>query len=175
MAFGTQQTRIFGTCFLIVTTVALSLVAKTPAVPSQTQGAEESIAEAEKTSGSAYVALVNAERSGGDISRLAIKFNTALEKLAHAKILLRAGRVDSALVEAEDVRSSFVVLIQDADRLADVASRRTQHDRFSVYFMISIAVAATTGGFYVSLKLWRRFDLERTLKMEIVEKENHEG
>jgi hypothetical protein len=155
--------------------MTLLLVLETPTVSSQTQNVDETLAQAEAASGKAYLTLVKTERSGGDISGLAVKFNTDLEELAHARTLLREGQVGPALVEAERARSSFLELTQEGGRVADTASEQSQQHRFTMYIVIIVLVAATTVAFYVSLRGWRKFDRERTLEMHIVEKEKTEA
>ena len=83
----TRKTSAFAICLLIAAKMTLLLVLETPMVSSQTQNVDETLAQAEAASGKAYLTLVKTERSGGDISGLAVKFNTDLEELAHARTL----------------------------------------------------------------------------------------
>lgn len=128
--------------------------------------AELKIGEAEVIVSSAYVAVLEAEKSGADVSGLLINLTYAGDFLAEAYTLYRKGDLDGALDHADLSVRSVDGLVGEAGQLKALAMDENKERVFQTVSGSGVAVVVIVLGSVVVWLVLRRRYFENVVKMK---------
>jgi len=134
--------------------------------PNEIQNAEQQFREA-------FAAVREAEAAGAEenqIAALVERLNLALNLMEQAKQGYAQGNstnTDEAVAQATYLCNQ---LKGEANQLRDAALTSSHHNKILLFSMVPVAALIVTLCVHYGLKMWRRSDVERVMKMEIREK-----
>ena len=128
--------------------------------------AELRIGEAEMAVSSAYVAVLEAERSGANVSVLLIKLDSAGRFLAEAHMCYRNGDFDGAVYYADLSVQSVGGLVEEAEQLKALAIDEFKERSFQTVAASSLAVVVIVLGSVYGWWFFKRRYFEKVLKMK---------
>jgi len=139
--------------------------------------AEKALDDAENALASAYLAAVEAENAGANVSRLNLKLRIAGECLANANNAFRLGNYEVAYAYASNCTKIVEDLVYEAETLKEEAMKSREERLFVSAACSSVGLSFL---FVFSLFGWRHlkaFYVKRVLKMkpEVVEENEHRG
>jgi len=129
------------------------------------------IQEAEAALGSAFVAVLEAEKKGADVSDLLARLNSGGGFLAEARTCYRNGDFDGAVSNALLSVQSVEGLVEDAEELKALAIAEYGERSFLTMTGSGVAVVVIVLGSVVVWLLFKRRYLAKVLEMkpEVVE------
>ena len=127
--------------------------------------AESEIQEAETALSSVYVAVLEAERSGADVSGLLVGLNSGGNFLAEAQVLFRNGDFDGAVYYADLSVESVEGLMDEAGQLKTLALAEHEEKSFATVAGSGVAVAVIVLASVVGWRLLKRRYLAKVLEM----------
>jgi len=128
--------------------------------------AELKIGEAETAVSSAYVAVLEAEKSGADVSGLLINLTYGGNFLAEAQMCYRNGDFGNAVYNADLSVRSVEGLVGEAGQLKALAMDEYKERVFQTLASSGVAVVVTVLGSVVGWLLFKRRYFEKVLKMK---------
>ena len=128
--------------------------------------AELRIGEAEMAVSSAYVAVLEAERSGANVSVLLIKLNSGGEFLAEARMSYRNGDFGSVVYYADLSVQSVGGLVEEAEGLRALSIDEFKERSFQTVTASSLAVVLIVLGCFVGWRFFKRRYFEKVLRMK---------
>ena len=128
--------------------------------------AESKIKEAETAVSSAYVAALEAEKSGADVSGLLTNLTYGGNFLAEAQMCYRNGDFGNAVYNADLSVRSVEGLVGEAGQLKALAMDEYKERSFQTVATSSVAVVVTVLGIVVGWLLLKRRYFEKVLKMK---------
>lgn len=128
--------------------------------------AEEALIDAENILSSVYVAVLEVEKSGGNVSGLLMKLDSGGHFLAEAQMCYRNGDFDDAVYYADLSVQSVEGLLEEAEQLKALAMDEYKERSFQTVATSSVAVVATVLGTVVGWLLLKRRYFEKVLKMK---------
>jgi hypothetical protein len=136
--------------------------------------AESMVASASDGVEEAYVAVVEAERAGGDVAELVSRLNDAISLLEVAERSLGSGEYDDAFEIAEEVLSQTGTISEEAQSLREMAELRAEtefRNRLVLSLIVSFFVIlfGYAGWFYFKRYYMRKI---AETKPEVVEPDN---
>jgi len=139
--------------------------------------AEKALNDAESAVASAYLAVVEAENVGANVSKLNLKLRVAGECLANASNAFRLGNYEEAYAYAVNCTKIVEGLVYEAEALKEETQKSLEERLFVSAACSSVGLSFL---FVFSLFGWRRlkaFYVRRVLKMrpEVVEENEHRG
>ena len=161
----------FGHGFRILTVVlvvlAFSKLALTDvfAVVDESE-AETKIQEAEAALSSAYVAVLEAEKNGADVSGLLAKLGSGGDFLAEARMRYRNDDFDGAVYYAGLSVESVEGLIGEAEQLKVLAIAEYKERFFTTVMVSGVAVIVTALGSIAAWLLYKRHYFQKVLEMK---------
>lgn len=138
-------------------------------------GAQKALSDAENVVASAYLAVVEAEKAGANVSELISKLEVAADWLAEANNAFRLGDYD----EAYDFAVNCVKALEGVAYEAEVLMEEAQRSRSERLFLSAAYSGVGLSLLFVfSLFGWRylkRFYVKRVLKMkpEVIGENEH--
>jgi len=118
----------------------------------------------------ALKAVREAEAAGADEERVAVlveRLNLVLRKIDEAERLLHQGNVTDADALADQTIEISRGIVSEAIELRDEASVRTFYDKILTFAMAPVASLLVTIGVHYGWKWWRRYEVDRMMRMEI--------
>ena len=118
----------------------------------------------------ALKAVREAEAAGADEERVAVlveRLNLVLRKIDEAERLLHQGKTGEADAMAERAIDTSKRIVSEAVQLRDEASLRTFYDKIFTFAMAPVASLLVTIGVHYGWKWWRRYEVDRVMRMEI--------
>jgi len=139
--------------------------------------ADKALNDAESAVVSAYLAVVEAENAGANVSLVKAKLRIASECLANASNAFRLGNYEAAYDYAVNCAEMVEGLVYEAETLKEEALKSREERLFVSAACSSVGLSFL---FVFSLFGWRRlraFYVRRVLKMkpEVVEENEHRG
>jgi len=128
--------------------------------------AEAKIKEAEEAFNRAYVAVVEAERAGANISILVGKMNMAGEFLAEAKNAFRVGNFSGAFGEAENCLAMLDGIAEDALKLKGLAMAESQKAFWQSLAFSCLGSFAFLAGLFYFWSMFKSAYTKKLLKMK---------
>ena len=129
--------------------------------------AEEALIDAENILSSAYVAVLEVEKSGGNVSGLLMKLDSGGNFLAEAQTCYRNGDFDGAVYYADLSRARNVTgLIEEAGQLKVLAVSGYNERLFQTMAASGVAVVVIVLGSVVGWLIFKRRYFEKVLKMK---------
>lgn len=140
--------------------------------PDATQGdASIAITTAEASGERAFGQIRDAEREGGNVTALSVRFNGALELLDEARAFMDEGLYGQAIASANGANELFSAIDREGLSLELQAAAEASNRRIEVLLTAPIiAILITLISYYV-IRLWRKRQIGRILEMEIREAE----
>lgn len=158
----------FSDAFLLLLALSCLLL---PMVSSEARavGPREAILRAQSSVGEAYASVVEAEKAGGDVSRLVADLNGALGVLDLARRSYDVGDHDSAIRYAAEAEAKAAAIIDEARVVRDEASRRASN--LNVLIAVSLVLCLVVLGVlsHFGLRWIRNRQIRETLKMRVEE------
>jgi hypothetical protein len=146
--------------------VLSSILTLSACAPSSQEVAVSSVSEAEQSIAQAYVAVLDAERVGGNVSGLLVRLNDAAGLLSNASTALDAGNFDEASRLAVLSRQVGGGVWDDAERLR-VETVDAGVDRFWLLCGVSVvSVVVVVFVSFVGYQYFKRWYFRRLLKMK---------
>lgn len=133
--------------------------------------AEAAIATAQAYSEEAFLEIREADRVGGNVTALAVRFDEALELVDRARMFIEEGLADEAVISAESAQSIFKGLGSEAEFLGIQAATEASARRTAVLLAAPLIVTLMTVLSYLLIRSWQRRSIERTMEMEVREAE----
>ncbi|MDH5754675.1 MAG: hypothetical protein OEY95_05685 [Candidatus Bathyarchaeota archaeon] len=164
--------RILRTVLVFLVFFAFSTLALTGVCLAVSESeAESKIGEAEMAVSSAYVAVLEVEKSGGNVSGLLIKLDSGAEFLAEAQMCFRNEDFGNAVYYADLSVQSVEGLVEEAEQLKALAIAESEERCFLTVATSGVAVAVIVFGSVVGWRLFRGRYFGKVLKMkpEVVE------
>ena len=152
---------IIALVFVLSSILTLSVPA-----PSSQEVAVSSVSEAEQSIAHAYMAVLGAERAGGNVSGLLVRLNEGAGLLSNASTALEAGDFDEAGRLASWSIQVGGTVWDDAEKLK-VNTIDAGADRFwllSVASALSVAIVLCVS--FVGYRYFKRWYFRRLLKMK---------
>lgn len=128
--------------------------------------AELKIGEAEMAVSSAYVAVLEAEKSGADVSGLLVKLTYGGEFLAEAQMCYRSGDFGGGVYYADLSVRSVEGLVGEAGQLKALAMDEHKERAFQTLASSGVAVVVIVLGSVVVWLLFKRRYFQKVLKMK---------
>ena len=128
--------------------------------------AEEALIDAENVLSSAYVAVGEAEKSGGNVSGLLVKLDSRGCFLAEAQTCYRNGDFDGAVYYADLSVRNVTGLVEEAGQLEALAVSEYNERFFQTVAASGVAVVVIVLGSVVGWLLFKRRYFEKVLKMK---------
>lgn len=170
---GIPGLRIIPVLFVLFVLLSSAVVGRVDA-PDAENIAVSVVEEAEQAAASAYLAVLEAENVGADVSELLRRLDSAALYLASARMSLRIGDFDGAIGNASFCVEALDEILGDAEVLKDKAAKDLNE-----YSLIAISgsIVGVVLVLCVSFFGWRFFKVryyERVLKTkpEVVESES---
>jgi len=118
----------------------------------------------------ALTAVREAEAAGADSSKIAVlveRLNMVLGRIDEAESLLIKKNVTEANGIAEGTIDVSKRIVSEAIELRNEASLKTYYDKIFTFSMAPVASLLVTVGAHYGWKLWRRYEVDRMMRMEI--------
>jgi len=124
------------------------------------------LTSAEEAAASAFVAVLEAERAGGNVSKLLVRLNDAAEGLSKAEISYRLGNYEAAISFSAISSGICTGVRSDAEELR-LQALGPKHMQVWLRMIESVLGAAIVGiGGFWSWRLFKRRYFERILRMK---------
>jgi len=133
------------------------------------QEARGAIETAEASSALAFLQVRMAEREGGNVTSLAMRFNEALEMLGMARAFAVDGIFNRAVTLADDARQLFDEISGDAKALQRQASEAESTKRFTMILFSPFIAVLVSLCIYLLIRAWQTRRLARAMRMKIEE------
>lgn len=114
----------------------------------------------------AFLAVLEAERAGVNVSGLLVKLDSAGRFLAEAQICYRNGDFGGAVYNANLSAQSVEGLVEEAEQLKALATTEYRQRSFQTVATSSLAVVVIVLGFFVGWLLFKQRYFEEVLKMK---------
>ena len=128
--------------------------------------AEEALIDAENILSSVYVAVLEVEKSGGNVSGLLVKLDSGGNFLAEAQTCYRNGDFDGAVYYADFSVQSVERLLGEAEQLKALAMDEYKERSFQTVAASGVAVVVIVLGSVVGWRIFKRRYFEKVLKMK---------
>ena len=128
--------------------------------------AEEALIEAENILSSAYVAVLEVEKDGGNVSGLLVKLDSGGNFLAEGQTCYRNGDFDGAVYYADLSVRNVIGLIEEAGQLKALAISGYNERLFQTMAASGVAVVVIVLGSVVGWLIFKRRYFEKVLKMK---------
>jgi len=128
--------------------------------------AEEALIDAENILSSAYVAVLEVEKSGGNVSGLLVKLDSGGNFLAEAQTCYRNGDFDGAVYYADLSVRNVTGLVEEAGQLKALAVSEYNERLFQTMAASGVAVVVIVLGSVVGWLIFKQRYFEKVLKMK---------
>lgn len=128
--------------------------------------AEEALIDAENILSSVYVAVLEVEKSGGNVSGLLMKLDSGGNFLAEAQVCYRNGDFDGAVYYADLSVRNVTGLVEEAGQLKALAISGYNERLFQTMAASGVAVVVIVLGSVVGWLIFKQRYFEKVLKMK---------
>lgn len=128
--------------------------------------AEEALIDAENILSSVYVAVLDVEKSGGNVSGLLVKLDSGGRFLAEGQMCYRHGDFDGAVYYADLSVRNVTGLVEEAGQLEALAVSGCNERLFQTMAASVTAVGVIVLGSVVGWRIFKRRYFEKVLKMK---------
>ena len=133
-------------------------------------GSSQAIERADAEFKRALMAVREAEAAGADRERIAVlvsRLNFVLGGIDEAEHLLLQGNITDADSIAQQAIDDSKGIALEAIELYDEASLETYYEKIFTFGMAPVASLLVTVGAHYGWKFWRRYEVDRVMRMEI--------
>ena len=128
--------------------------------------AEEALIDAENILSSVYVAVLEVEKGGGNVSGLLMKLDSGGNFLAEAQVCYGNGDFDGAVYYADLSVRNVTGLVEEADQLKALAISGYNESLFQTMAASGVAVVVIVLGSVVGWLIFKQRYFEKVLKMK---------
>ena len=128
--------------------------------------ADEALIDAENVLSSVYVAVLEVEKSGGNVSGLLVKLDSGGRFLAEAQMCYRNGDFDGAVYYADLSVRNVTGLVEEAGQLEALAVSEYNERLFQTMAASVTAVGVIVLGSVVGWRIFKQRYFEKVLKMK---------